>query len=41
MMVVLLNFFDFLYDLKYVLAFLKGHAFAFYFKTPHCTFLSF
>lgn len=32
-MVVLLNFFDLLYDLKYGLSFLEGHASVFYFKT--------
>lgn len=40
-MVVLLNFFDLLYDLKYRLSFLEAHAFVYYSKTPQWTFLSF
>lgn len=40
-MVVLLNFFDLLYDLQYGLSFLEGHAFVFCFKTPQWAFLSF
>lgn len=40
-MVVLLNFSDLLYDLKYGLSFLEGHAFVFYFKTPEWTVLFF
>lgn len=32
-MVVLLNFFDLLYDLKYGLPSFEGHAFVIYFKT--------